>query len=649
MDFKLVGIQLALLGVLSLPTLFALFVSRTRLYWLFQALLIVVFAIPLMLVRAYDLMLVVSFASLLVYVFSKIWQQRQASSESQKSENAIWASHLQVGVKDGLAAFVFLSVLLALVTYAIETSPTTLFEGSVFFGVLQCVFIGTAIAVWGFSLIYCISGFRLSKILWCVPLMVASAVAAGWNETLLESAFQVWNWLGSVSLQVLLTTPTVSKGQSIFFWMILLSAHALTVGVTAWLFGWRPSRNLQAPTNTRATFRRMLALFGGRVSAMVLLIAMSASLAFFYVGLLPPTSYVPIRQWEPNTPNGFLDLVEAGRSFENTGLVGRAPIQPGPRLARRINAHSKTYENVERALQKEHCYGDYWNCDRHDFDSMFYSGEKLRMVARALRMRALQSLGEGRHDDVVADGHRCLQIAEAVSVDGILVNLITGTGIEGIAVSVIQSGIDSASAEQLQRTAVQLDTMVGVGGDVDVELERCIRADKYFSSTKSEFHWLIRLAENVLDSASTIESVRGALVRRSVFRSLLRTEIAIQWYRRDVGQFPIDLNALVPKYIESVPDDYFAAVNQPFTYVVTEGGTEYRLYSFGPDKEDDGGEISEMHWLEGEGDWDLMLMEGHRLAENAQNVADYVESQKEEAMGEEERAAKWGGGMGSRI
>ena len=56
---NLVAFCFAVIGCCSLPTLSALWLSKSRLHWLLQLLLIVVLAWPLTLVRAYDLLLII--------------------------------------------------------------------------------------------------------------------------------------------------------------------------------------------------------------------------------------------------------------------------------------------------------------------------------------------------------------------------------------------------------------------------------------------------------------------------------------------------------------------------------------------------------------------------------------------------------------
>jgi len=62
--------------------------------------------------------------------------------------------------------------------------------------------------------------------------------------------------------------------------------------------------------------------------------------------------------------------------------------------------------------------------------------------------------------------------------------------------------------------------------------------------------------------------------------------LALHAYQLDHGSYPATLTALVPGYLNSIPDDPFA-LNGPLRYRLK--GQQYVLYSIGPDGKDDGG------------------------------------------------------------
>ena len=67
--------------------------------------------------------------------------------------------------------------------------------------------------------------------------------------------------------------------------------------------------------------------------------------------------------------------------------------------------------------------------------------------------------------------------------------------------------------------------------------------------------------------------------------SMARVALAIESFRRETGRLPQTLQELVPKYLDALPKDVFSGSR--LRYVLDENG--YRVYSVGPDGNDDGG------------------------------------------------------------
>ncbi len=93
--------------------------------------------------------------------------------------------------------------------------------------------------------------------------------------------------------------------------------------------------------------------------------------------------------------------------------------------------------------------------------------------------------------------------------------------------------------------------------------------------------------------ALTVPALREVYVaedRARMQRQLTICSFALAAYRAQEGQYPDQLNDLVPKYLAAVPPDVFAP-NQPVIYRRTEAGVI--LYSVGPNGQDDGGLAAE--------------------------------------------------------
>ena len=119
---NLVAFCFAVIGCCSLPTLSALWLSKSRLHWLLQLLLIVVLAWPLTLVRAYDLLLIILVAGFSLLIGSRFVQKRRLrklnSDLLSRQQMVNKQPRFQFGLSDFVEMFVLLASLAALVGQA---------------------------------------------------------------------------------------------------------------------------------------------------------------------------------------------------------------------------------------------------------------------------------------------------------------------------------------------------------------------------------------------------------------------------------------------------------------------------------------------------------------------------------------------------
>ena len=105
--------------------------------------------------------------------------------------------------------------------------------------------------------------------------------------------------------------------------------------------------------------------------------------------------------------------------------------------------------------------------------------------------------------------------------------------------------------------------------------------------------------------SQSVEALSGVVRRvRTVeaARKMVITAIALKRYQLKYGNYPADLNALVPEFLPAVPLD--PVDGQPLRYHPKANGT-FLLYSVGPNGKDDGGsplleqgvEGSNLYWL----------------------------------------------------
>ena len=149
-------------------------------------------------------------------------------------------------------------------------------------------------------------------------------------------------------------------------------------------------------------------------------------------------------------------------------------------------------------MSAENCFWIDWNSSQFDCDESFIRNQLITIV-RVLSTRALVSLSQERHDDVIEDGLTCFKLAKRVAVDGTTSLTLAGIEVEFRGVELVLPGIDKASVGSLKRLASHLDETMALYGTVDAELDRLIAADDFLAWNRKENHWIDNLAEGFDD------------------------------------------------------------------------------------------------------------------------------------------------------
>jgi hypothetical protein len=104
-----------------------------------------------------------------------------------------------------------------------------------------------------------------------------------------------------------------------------------------------------------------------------------------------------------------------------------------------------------------------------------------------------------------------------------------------------------------------------------------------FYSEKADFHWIfsetVKMSDRIIRRVMCAETVREIVV----------TAIALKRYQLKHGNYPADLNLLVPELISAIPHD--PVDGRPLRYRLNPDGT-FLLYSIGENGKDDGGNPS---------------------------------------------------------
>ncbi len=119
------------------------------------------------------------------------------------------------------------------------------------------------------------------------------------------------------------------------------------------------------------------------------------------------------------------------------------------------------------------------------------------------------------------------------------------------------------------------------------ELFDRVESDEVFASQRPVFAMTLPAWTHLVDASAFVETTRHAAI----------AVIALERYRMVHGEYPPDLETLVPEYMNSVPYDRDAEGPVVYRRVLDdEGQPDYIMYAIGPDRTDDGGTVFPKYW-----------------------------------------------------
>ena len=186
---------------------------------------------------------------------------------------------------------------------------------------------------------------------------------------------------------------------------------------------------------------------------------------------------------------------------------------------------------------------------------------------------------EGRTNDAITSYIDALKFGNEISRGGPLINRLVGIACEAIGCSSLAKLVPQLSREHSRRLIADCE-------DIDAQQ---VSWDEVWRN-ESAFMW--RQRQNPLLLVVSLAQIRSAKVRaeekdrriKATIR-LLATELSIRCYQQEKGHPPARLDELVPEFLKAVPQDPFS--RRPLIY--RPQGTDWLLYSVGPDHVDNGG------------------------------------------------------------
>ena len=219
------------------------------------------------------------------------------------------------------------------------------------------------------------------------------------------------------------------------------------------------------------------------------------------------------------------------------------------------------------------------------FDSwgLLDQGGMHRNIARAFSFRSEWSRVQGDFDGALNDAMQIVKLPSVFVDHRTIVTRLVALAVEGIGAYSAAPTINEASDVALSQALTELLKIEETEVDAVVDYQNDWALDWY------SLNWLGRLV-TLCGEAQHRESLAGAenaVKRCQATRRQLIVMMALELYKRNHGELPAQLEALVPKFISAVPLDPFDDSGGAFTY--RREGEGYLLYSLGFDGKDDGG------------------------------------------------------------
>jgi hypothetical protein len=225
--------------------------------------------------------------------------------------------------------------------------------------------------------------------------------------------------------------------------------------------------------------------------------------------------------------------------------------------------------------------------------------QMFRSVARTLEQESSAAQAAQRFDEAADFGLANLRMGSAQQKGGVIVWTLLGIGIEGLGVSQVSRVRKDLSTAETRRLVTALEA---IERDREPPAVTFSREAAWAARQQTWRHTFAREAPVVLAAMKSLEygvsyseeggvlAVSQTIERRDVWLRLLKTDLAIRWFRSEAGRLPESLHQLVPRYVSAVPlDPYSLDPSSPLPLVYRRQGDTYQLYSVGRDRNDDGG------------------------------------------------------------
>jgi hypothetical protein len=310
-----------------------------------------------------------------------------------------------------------------------------------------------------------------------------------------------------------------------------------------------------------------------------------AALAIGALVVIPQLGLSPLDDGPLPDPNGYVDLVKAGRS-----IVGESP---GPKwdynkasldeLRKWVDDNKTALAGAEEGLKHEIRVAlppSMAQLQTH-MNDMGVVKNLCRLVGARTRLAEL----EQRWPDVVQSSLEVIDIAHRGSQGGVMIDALSGMACQWIGLSALIRQREALNGEQCRQVIAALEA-VDKGRE---PTSKVVARDKAWARKSQSMFTELALALSPGAGRimqASINSFDSSRQRSDTRLRLAIVTLALRRYHLERGNYPDSLSPLVPEYLAEVPLDPYSGQSIRYQLEPSKG---YVLYSVGPDRVDDGG------------------------------------------------------------
>ena len=312
--------------------------------------------------------------------------------------------------------------------------------------------------------------------------------------------------------------------------------------------------------------RRRLLLMGGFCALLATGVA-----AWVTFGRTNPPAPLP-------NPNGYDDLLRAGRAV--TGKVDDINGLDHDGLRALVTTNADALRLLRVGLT-HHCAVP-TEAQIASFANISGDLIGLKSLAKVLLAEGRLAETENRPADAARSYVDAIRLGTEMSRGGLMMNRLVGIACEGLGGAALVNLVPKLTCDQMRPVVAELDQ---IDGSTVTWREVLGNENRFVRAQMGNYPNPIRLGSDLWQARSMRKASEERHDLAAAHLRLLTVELALRCFRCDQGTSPGNLPKLLPKYLQRLPPDPFSG--NPLVYRLA--GTNWLLYSLGPDRVDDGG------------------------------------------------------------